>query len=65
MSVNMPRGKYMWDNSWRGECYWLTILECDRGGGIAEQDMGVLKVNVEGDNWDMHMFSMVLRACQF
>jgi hypothetical protein len=49
------RENYEWDNSCEGECYQMTIPKCGRGEDTAKSNVGTLKLNVRGFDWDMQL----------
>jgi hypothetical protein len=49
------KGNYEWDNSSGGECYRMTVPKCGRGDDTAESNVGILKINVRGCDWDMQL----------
>jgi hypothetical protein len=58
------KGDYEWEKSCGEECYRLTVPKCRRGDGTTELDVGTLKENVKGCDWDMQFFTKGVFTCQ-
>jgi hypothetical protein len=55
MTVKVPRGNMNGTTHVGGECYWVTVPICDGGDGTGEPNVGTLKVNFGGSDWEMKL----------
>ena len=59
----VAKGNYEWDNSCGGEWYPLTVPKCGISKGTIEPDVGTLKENVRGCDWDMQLCTEGVTKC--